>query len=108
MSVVAGGKVKSFLKRLFSIERGCGGCGSCGISSAGLKEVDVGGSTIMVKGLDDLFQRFYERGRRPDDLNGDELLGELGPVDYLAEDKRNAYKEALLREYRTYYEGKKG
>ncbi len=107
MSVVAGGKVKSFLKRLFSVERGCGGCGRCGISSAGLKEVDVGGSIIMVKGLDDLFQRFYERGWRPDDLNGDELLGELGPVNYLAEDKRNAYKEALLRKYRTYYEGKK-
>jgi len=43
----------------------------------------------------------------PDDLNGDELLGELGPVDYLAEGRRDAYKEALLREYRTYYEDHK-
>ena len=43
MSVVAGGKGKSLLKRLFSVEGGCGGCGCCGISSAGLKKVDVGG-----------------------------------------------------------------
>jgi hypothetical protein len=96
-------KARSFMKQLFS---GCSGCSGCDIFPAEFKEVNVDGSTILVKGLDDLFRRYYDRGMMPDDLKGDELLDALGPVDHLSEDMRETYKDALLREYKRYCKGK--
>ena len=104
--IMSGDKARYYLKQLFSGEGGCCGCSGCGISSAEFKEVDVDGSIILVKGLDDLFRRYYDRGMMPDDLKGDELLDALGSVDHLSEDMRETYKDTLLREYKQYCKGK--
>lgn len=80
----------------------------CGINIVSVKQIDVGGAEVGIKGLDETFEGYYKAGRKPEDLNGNELIEALGKVNYITEDSKEAYREAFLREYRKYYEGKKG
>lgn len=96
----------SFLKRVVS--GGSWGCCCCDPQAVGVRQIDVGGSTVGIKDLDEVFQRFLGDGKKPKDLDGDELVEELGKINYIAEARKEAYKDAFLREYRRFYESKKG
>ncbi len=93
---------KSFFRRLSG---GGGCCGGPRIVS--VRQIDVGGKKIGIKGLDETFEGYYNAGNKPEDLTGDELLAALKPMNPIAEGSEDAYKEAFLREYQKYYESRK-
>lgn len=93
---------KSFFRRLSG---GGGCCGGPRIVS--VRQIDVGGKKIGIKGLDETFEGYYYAGNKPEDLTGDELLAALKPMNPIAEGSEDAYKEAFLREYQKYYESRK-
>jgi hypothetical protein len=102
---VGEGKTKSFLKRLFS--GGSGGCSCSGPAIVGSRYVSIEGSIVSIKGLDETFRKCRDAGKKPDDLTGYELLKTLEKMNRIDELKREAYREALLREYRRHCESKK-
>jgi len=62
---------------------------------------------VSIKGLDETFRKCQDEGKMPDDLTGYELLETLEKMNRINESKREAYREALLREYRRYCENSK-
>lgn len=97
----------SLIKKLFSCDGDSSGCCCCGSRVVDVRKIDVGGSIVRINDLDETLQRYFEIGKTPEDLNGDELLEELGKTNYITEAKKDAYREAFLREYRSYYQDKK-
>lgn len=97
---------RDMLIRLGELSNQSGGCCCC-TAIIGAKQIDVGGSIVGIYGLEEIFQIYHHEGRTPDDLSGDELLEELGKSNYLAEDRKEAYKAAFLKEYERYFDVKK-
>ena len=60
-----------------------------------------------IRGLDETFRKYRDEGKMPDDLTGYELLETLEKMNRIDESKREAYREALLREFRRYCESQK-
>jgi len=85
-------------KRLF------GGGSCCGPTIVGVRQIDVNGFEVGIKGLDEIFDSFYSAGNKPEDLTGDELIETLGKMNYIPAGSKDSYKEAFLKEYRKYYE----
>ena len=99
------GNAKSFLKRLFS--GGSGSCCCCGPGIIGARDVSIEGLIVGIRGLDETFQKFRDDGKTADDLAGYELLETLEKMNHIEESKREAYRGALLREFRRYCEGRR-
>ncbi|MDY6985738.1 MAG: hypothetical protein SVE93_04965 [Candidatus Thermoplasmatota archaeon] len=93
---------KSFFKRLSGDSSCCGGR-----RIVSVRQIDVGGKKIGIKGLDETLEGYYYAGNKPEDLTGDELIAALGQMNPIEEGSEDAYKEAFLREYRKYYESRK-
>ena len=72
---VGEGKIKSFLKKLFS-----GGsyvyCCCCSVPAiVGSRDMIIESSIVGLKGLDEAFRKYRDEGKTPDDLTGYELFG---------------------------------
>jgi len=104
---VGEGKIKSFLKKLFS--GGSDGYCRCysGPAIVGSRDVIIEGSIVGIKGLDEAFRKFRDAGKTPDDLTGYELLETLEMMNRIDESKIEAYREAILRALRRHYESQK-
>jgi hypothetical protein len=102
---VGEGKLKSFLKKLFS--GGSGSCCCCGPGIVGSRDVSIDGLIVGIRGLDETFLKYRDDGKTADDLTGYELLETLDKMNRIDESKREAYRGALLREFRRYCEGQK-
>lgn len=83
-----------------------GGCGCCGTQIVGSRQIDVGGRKVGIVGLDETFKEHLKRGKKPEDLTGDELLKEIKKFNFIAEGAEEVYKEAFLREYRGFFEAR--
>jgi len=83
-------------------ESGC----CCGTRIVGLRQINVGGRSTGIMGLDETFKEYYQKGKRPDDSVGDELVEDLRKLNFIAEGAEEMYKEAFLREYKRYYEAR--
>ncbi len=83
------------------------GSGCCGTRIVGLKQVNVGGRSTGVMGLDETFQEYFKKGKKPDDATGDELVVDLKKLNFIAEGAEEMYKKAFLIEYQRYYEARK-
>ncbi len=91
---------------LKTLERPSIGC--CPTASvAGVKQIDVSGLKIGIRGLDEIFQTYLDAKIKPEEVDGDKLVTELGKLNYIADGSEGIYKEAFLRDYCRYYEGKR-
>jgi NAD-dependent dihydropyrimidine dehydrogenase PreA subunit len=67
------------------------------------RQIIVDGSPTGLQGLNEVFARFYAGEYRPDeDRVGRALLEAVGKDNYIPHSARNAYADALVREYRLY------
>ena len=81
--------------------------GCCGTRIVGLRQVNVGGRSTGIMGMDETFQEYFKKGKKPEDSTGDELVEDLKKLNFIAEGAENMYKEAFLREYQRFYESRK-
>ena len=81
-------------------ESGC----CCGTRIVGLRQINVGGRSTGIMGLDETFKEYFKNGKRPDDAVGNGLVEDLKKLNFIAEGAEEMYKEAFLREYQRYYE----
>lgn len=84
-----------------------GGCSCCGTRIVGLRQVDIGGRTIGIMGLDETLQEHFKMGDKPEDATGDELVNDLKKLNFIPYGAEETYKKAFLREYRTFCESMK-
>jgi len=78
-------------------------CG-CELKDSNVVHIDVGGNIIGIVGLKDILKWFYNKGYKPEDLTGDDILEEVKKLNYIPNGAEKIYKDALLREYKKYYE----
>ena len=83
------------------------GCGCCGTRIVSLRQVNVGGRSIGIQGLDETFQEYFKKGRTPEDSIGNELVEDLKKLNFIADGTEEMYKKAFLTEYQRYYEVRK-
>jgi hypothetical protein len=76
---------------------------ACG-SGIPVQQVNVNGRVVTLIALPAIFQQFYQAGKAP----GEEMLGELLNIvkiyNPVPSEEEEAYREALAREYATFYE----
>jgi hypothetical protein len=78
-------------------------CG-CELKDSNITQIDVDGNIVGIVGLRDILKWFYIKGYKPEDLTGDELLEEIRKLNYIPKGCEEIYKDAILREYKKYYE----
>ena len=83
-------------------ESGC----CCGTRIVGLRQINVGGRSTGIMGLDETLKEYFQKGKKPDDAVGDELVEDLKKLNFIAEGAEEMYKEAFLEEYQRYYEAR--
>jgi len=76
----------------------------CSTRIVGLRQINVGGRSTGIMGLDETFKEYFKNGKRPDDAVGNGLVEDLKKLNFIAEGAEEMYKEAFLREYQRYYE----
>jgi hypothetical protein len=91
------------LDKIFGMkESGC----CCGTRIVSLRQINVGGRSTGIMGLDETLKEYFQKGKRPDDAVGDELVEDLKKLNFIAEGAEAMYKEAFLGEYQRYYEAR--
>ncbi len=70
------------------------------------KLILVGEDFVGIVGLDEIFQNLFDDGREPDGFLKNELLSLAKKKNYIPSKVEDEYKEALLREYRNFYQKK--
>jgi uncharacterized metal-binding protein len=78
------------------------GC-SCG-SGMPVQNVLIDGQSVGLLALPLIFANFRERGREPN-LAADELLASVAIYNYIPEQSKAVYREAILREYKSFWQG---
>ncbi len=91
--------------KIFGDKASSGCC--CGTRIVGLRQINVGGRNTGIMGMDETFQEYFKKGKKPEDSTGDEMVEDLKKLNFIAEDAEKMYKEAFLREYQRFYESRK-
>lgn len=78
----------------------------CSKPSDDVVQIGIGGDTIGLIALNQIFEQLRVMGRPPDRSVEDELLLMVGARNYIPRSCEDEYREALLREYRKYWEKK--
>lgn len=76
---------------------------SCG-SGIPVQNVLIDGQRVGLLALPLIFANFRERGREPDGA-ADELLASVAVYNHIPEQAKPAYREAILREYASFWRG---
>ncbi|MGV8090095.1 MAG: hypothetical protein ACP5OM_07495 [Methanothrix sp.] len=100
MAIIMGLKDKIFK------DMGSSGC-CCSTRIVGLRQINVGGRSVGIMGLDEALQDFFKKGKKPEDSTGSELVEELKKLNFIAEGAEEMYKIAFLAEYQMYFEARK-
>ena len=87
-------------------DKGSSGC-CCSTRIVGLRQINVGGRSVGIMGLDETLQEFFKKGKKPEDSTGSELVEELKKLNFIAEGAEEMYKIAFLAEYQRYFEARK-
>jgi len=74
----------------------------------GFHQVKVGNCFMEIKGLDDVFQEYFNKGKTPDEIAGIEMINDIKKQNFIPEDAEDLYNEALLKEYKIYFNARKG
>ncbi|MBU3967824.1 MAG: hypothetical protein KKG76_10710 [Euryarchaeota archaeon] len=64
--------------------------------------VNVGGVKVGMIATGEIFKKFYEAGKKPEDVKKEELVKEFSIYNYIPSEAQNEYAEALMEEYRKY------
>jgi hypothetical protein len=97
--------VKAMLDKIFGKGNSNGSC--CGTRIVGLRQINVGGRSVGIMGMDETFQEYFKNGKKPEGSIGDELVEDLKKLNFIAGGTEEMYKQAFLREYQRYYEVRK-
>ncbi|MBP7070557.1 MAG: hypothetical protein KBA97_05750 [Methanothrix sp.] len=73
----------------------------------GFRQIKVGNCFMEIKGLNDLFQEYFDKGKTPDEIVGMEMINDLRKQNFIPEDVEDLYDEALLDEYGVYFSTRK-
>ncbi len=73
--------------------------GCCGGEQEPIVQIGVGGESIGLVALNQLFQQLHLLGRPPDASVQDELLKMVAAKNYIPKSAEHEYRVALLREY---------
>ncbi len=65
--------------------------------------VNVGGVKVGLIASSKIFKKFYESGKKPEDIEMEELVKEFSIYNYIPSVAQNDYGEALMKEYTKYY-----
>jgi len=76
---------------------------SCG-SGIPVQKVNIQGQTVTLVGLPLIFEQFHQAGKSPSDETARELLDTVCIYNPLPEEAVQAYREAVLSEYKAYCE----
>jgi len=68
------------------------------------RQIRVGGLTIGIIGLDEIFAALRGEGYAPDETAIPELLARARQYNYITSAAEDEYAEALLREFRVFYQ----
>ncbi len=68
--------------------------------------VNVGGVKVGMIATGEIFKKFYEAGKKPENVKREELLSEFSIYNYIPSDAQNEYAEALMNEFKKYYREK--
>lgn len=82
-------------------------CGCCGTRIVGLRQINVGGRNTGIMGLDETFQEYFKKGKKPEDSTGHELVEDLRKLNFIAEGGEEMYKKAFLIEYQRFCDARK-
>ena len=58
---------------------------------------------MQIEGLDDIFQEYFKKGKTPDEMIGADFIKDTRKQNFIPEDAEDLYGEALLKEYKSYY-----
>ncbi len=84
------------------------GCSCCSPRDVKRTLINIGDATIGLAKLDRVFEKLYNSGKSPDDVNGEEIVDLASFYNYIPADTAGAYAEPLLKEYRKFYRDKEG
>ncbi|MBU0494811.1 MAG: hypothetical protein KKA73_27475 [Chloroflexi bacterium] len=76
--------------------------GCCG-GDVRVKQIQVGGATVGLLGLEEVLQQLYVMRCPPGPATADELLALIAARNYVPRAAESEYKAALLREYTAYW-----
>jgi hypothetical protein len=68
--------------------------------------VNVGGIKVGLIASSEIFKKLYESGKKPEDVEMEELVKEFSIYNYIPSAAQNDYGEALSKEYVKYYKEK--
>jgi len=72
----------------------------------GFRQIKVGNCFMEIKGLDDVFQEYFDKGKTPDEIVGMEMINDLRKQNFIPEDAEDLYVVVRFEEYKTYYSAK--
>ena len=75
--------------------------------NVGCHQVKVGKCSMEVKGLDELFHDYFEKGMTAEEIDGIEMIRNVRRQNFIPEDIEDLYEEALIKEYERYFESRK-
>ncbi|RLC79117.1 MAG: hypothetical protein DRI61_08580 [Chloroflexi bacterium] len=73
-----------------------------------VKMILVGDFTVGLIGLDEVFEELYREGNAPSERLKEQLLAKVRAYNYIPPKAESEYAQALLREYKRFYQTKKG
>jgi hypothetical protein len=79
---------------------------TCCSSGAEITLVNVGGVKVGLIASNEIFKKLYESGKKPEDVEIEELVKEFSIYNYIPSAAQNDYGEALMKEYTKYYKEK--
>jgi hypothetical protein len=79
---------------------------TCCPSSAEVTLVNVGGVKVGLIASGEIFKKLFESGKKPEDVEMEELVKEFSIYNYIPSSAQNDYGETLMKEYTKYYKEK--
>jgi hypothetical protein len=73
----------------------------------GFRKIRVGNCSMEIKGLDDVFQEYFDKEKTPDEIVGFEMINNVRKENFIPEDVEDLYGEALFNEYKVYFNTRK-
>ncbi len=79
----------------------------CSPSGSRITKARIGSVEVGLVALGDIFERLHESGKRPQDIDGLELVREVSMHNYIPSAAWDEYAPALIEEYKKYCNNKK-
>jgi hypothetical protein len=78
----------------------CGPCGNAACING--RQFYLKGRLVAVNHLYDIQEELYEKGKRPGNIAGGELLKAVGYPNYIPEGLEDEYQDVLMREFESF------